>query len=211
MSTIACTVTAGSWQDGFVALLPKVQAHAQIQFRALPAVHREEAVSEAIAAACVAYQILAAQGRLHDAFPSTLAGYAVQHVNSGRHVGGRQDAAKDALSPAAARRHGVRVVSYDRPRAARSGGGREGWQTLVIEDRRTSIPDLAAFRVDFAEWLAGWSRRERKIIGRMIAGDGTAEVAGHFGVTPGRISQLRRKFERSWRQFQAAAMEVAAA
>jgi hypothetical protein len=205
MSTSASAVAADTWQAGFLSILPKVQMHAQIQFRARPTAAREEAVTEAIAAACVSYQILAAQGRLHEAFPSTLANYAIRHVHSGRHIGGRQDTARDVLSPAAARRHGVRIVSYDRPRAVRavrSGGGRDGWQKLVIEDRRASIPDLAAFRIDFADWLRSWPRRERKIIARMIAGDGTAEVAGRFGISPGRVSQLRRRFEQSWGQYQ---------
>jgi hypothetical protein len=58
------------------------------------------------------------------------------------------------------------------------------------------MPDLAAFRVDFAVWLRTLTRRDRKIIGAMVSGDGTTGVAGRFGISPGRISQLRRGYER---------------
>src|SRR6186997_2105178 len=102
-----------AWQPGFLQLLPAVQTHAQIQFRRLPAIHREEAVQEAIAAACLTYQLAAARGKLDVVRPATLADFAVRHVRTGRHVGGSQDAAKDVLSPVCQRRRGVRVVSYD--------------------------------------------------------------------------------------------------
>ena len=204
MSTITSAMPLSSFSaadpgQGFLALLPAVCRHARIRFRRLGSVDREEAVAETVAAAFTGYHRLSGQGQLGQAFVSTLADYATRHTAEGRHIGGHRDAAKDVLSPAAAHRHGVRVFSYDQSRTARSGAG-DGWQKQVIEDRRTSVPDLAAFRLDFAAWLAGWSRRERKIIGRMIAGDGTAKVAGRFGITPSRISQLRRKFEKSWEQ-----------
>jgi hypothetical protein len=187
-------------------LLPAVRTHAQIQFRHLPLEQREDLIQEAIASACVSYQLLAVKGRLHDAHPSTIATYAVRHVHNGRHVGGRRDRAQDVLSPAAKRRHHVQVVAFDTRRIVplpRSSDGRtSGWRQVVIEDRRISVPDLAAFRVDFAEWLRTLSRRSRKIIGSMAAGVGTMALARKFGVSPSRVSQLRREFEKSWRLFQ---------
>lgn len=82
-----------SWQDGFLAILSRVQNHAQIKFRHLRIDQRQESIAEAIAAACISYHRLAALGRLRCAHPSTLANYAVKHVNSDRHVGGSQDSA----------------------------------------------------------------------------------------------------------------------
>jgi hypothetical protein len=192
-------VVTPSWQAGLLSILPRIQTHAQIKFRRLPAAQREEAITETIAAACQSYQLLAAQGRLHRAYPSTLAGYAVRHVNNGRHVGGHQDTAKDALSPVAQARHEVKVISYD----TKQGIGRpQGWRQVAIESRRVSIPDLAAFRLDFADWLGTLTRRDRRIIGALVAGERTSEVAGRFKVSPGRISQLRRQYEREWQIFQ---------
>src|SRR3954468_10956128 len=109
-----------AWQTGFLQMLPAVQTHAQIQFRRLPAPHRDEAVQEAIAAACLTYQLAAARGKLHVVRPAMLANFAVRHVRQGRHVGGSMDAAQDVLSPVCQRRHGVQVGAYpndDQPRS----------------------------------------------------------------------------------------------
>ena len=100
-----------SWQAGFLTVLPTVQTHAQIQFRHLPLEQREDLIQESIASACVAYQRLAAHGKLHVASPGNLATFAVKQARDGRHVGGHQDAARDILSPRCQRRHGVQVLS----------------------------------------------------------------------------------------------------
>jgi hypothetical protein len=187
------------WQASFLAVLPAVQLHARIQFRRLRAEQREEAIQEAIASACVSYQILASKGRLYAAHASTLATFAVNFVRNGRHVGGEQDAARDIISPVARRRHGVRLVHIDR----QCGQGQtEGWRQIAIEGRKVCIPDLVAFRVDFGEWLATLTRRDQRIIGAFIGGDGTFAVANRFSLSPARISQLRRRYEREWRAFQ---------
>jgi hypothetical protein len=146
---------------------------------------------------------LAAQGKLHHASASTLATYAVKQARSGRHVGGHQDAARDAMSPKCQRRHGVQVFSYQQHRLPPRGGvGNLGWQQLVIADRKDPIPDTAAFRIDFAEFLHTLTRRDRRIIAALIRGERTMDVADRFGITPGRVSQLRRIYEQSWAQFQ---------
>ena len=51
--------------------------------------------------------------------------------------------------------------------------------------------------------------RDREIICAFSGGDTTKAVAERFGLSEGRVSQLRRKFERLWRGFQGEA-EVAA-
>ena len=191
------------WQVGFLNVLPAVETHAKIQFRHLPLEQREEAIQEAIASACVSYKLLASKGRLHDANPSMLATFAVNFVRNGRHVGGHQDAARDVLSPRCQRRHGVRVVSCHRPRlVTRSGSGGIGWQQQTIADRNDPIPDTAAFRIDFARWLKTLTHRDRRIIAAFVRGERTMDVAERFAVTQGRVSQLRRKYEREWTKFQ---------
>ena len=189
---------ASGWQAGFLSVLPAVRTHAQIRFRRLPAERRADAVQEAVAAACVSYQRLAARGRLHAARPGMLAEFAVKHVRNGRHVGGRQDAARDAMSPAAQARHGFRTGGYD----DQVGGHGGDWREAAVADRRTPVPDLAAFRIDFAGWLRTLAPRDRRVVAAFLRGDGTAAVAGRLGVSPGRVSHLRRRYEQSWRAFQ---------
>lgn len=199
------------WQSGFMQILPAVQTHAKIQFRRLPFERREDAVQEAIASAVVAYRRLAAQGRLHVAHPGTIATNAVHHVRNGRHVGGAQDAARDVLSPACQRRHHVKVVSYDRDRLSVTlRDGTDGWRRIAVEDRTAGIPDLAAFRIDFPQWLQTLTRRDRSVISALIAGEGPSVIADRFGISRSRVSQLRRRYEREWMEFQGeAAVEVA--
>lgn len=198
-------ISAAGWQAGFLAVLPAVKTHARIQFRRLAAARREEAVQEAVAAACVSYGRLAARGRLAAARPGTIADFAVKHVRNGRHVGGRQNAARDVMSPVAARRHGVRVVSYDqRPRPGATLGWEAGdaWRQQAVAGRRDLIPDTACFRIDFDRWLERLTERDRAVVTAMTAGERTTALGRRFGISGCRVSQLRRKFEQDWRAFQ---------
>ena len=190
---------SSGWQAGFLAVLPTIRTHAKIQFRKLRPERREEAVQETIAAACLNYQIAVAQGKQGVIRPGPLADFAVRHVRTGRHVGGKQDAAKDVMSPVAQKRHDVQLRSYH---AHRSGDGTNGWRQVAIEDRKASIPDLAAFRIDFAQWLKNLTRRDRRIIAAFVSGERTMTVADRFGISEARVSQLRRKYEHEWGVFQ---------
>jgi Helix-turn-helix domain len=177
---------------GFMTVLPAVHKHAKIQFRKLPAEQREEAIQETIAAAVVSFRKLAAEGMLHVARPSTLATYAVLHVRSGRHVGGHQDSASDVMSPVAHRRHDIKLAS----------GSDDGWQSMLIASRKSDVPDLAAFRIDFENWVSSFARRDRKIIAALASGERIKTVAERFGLSHGRVSQLRRRYEHHWLLFQ---------
>ena len=73
---------------------------------------------------------------------------------------------------------------------------------MVLETRRVSPADQAAFNLDFQAWLQGWSRRDRQILYHMAAGHGTFAVADRFKISPARVSQLRRRYRESWMQFQ---------
>src|SRR5258706_13948141 len=156
------------WQAGFLAVLPAIQTHARIVFRHLPRERREDAVQEVVASACVSYQVLAAKGKLDVAHPGSLATFAVRHVRNGRHVGGSQDAARDVLSKVAQRRHSFEISSYEG-----QTGQEDDWRQVALEDRKTPIPDLAAFRIDFAQWLRTLSDRDRRIINAFISGEPT--------------------------------------
>ena len=159
------------WQAGLLQLLTTVETHARIRFRRLPKVHREEKIQEAIAAACVNFQLAAAQGKLDGVKPGPLADFAC------RHVGGHQDAATAPLSLNCQRRHGITVESYHAPNA---GGGTDGWRQVAIADRKASIPDTAAFRIDFATFLRTLNRRDRRIIAAMTSGERNMAVARRF-------------------------------
>ena len=92
--------------------------------------------------------------------------------------------------------------SSERLHSNRADRGGDDWRQILIADRKASIPDVAATRIDFAEWLKTLSRRDRRIVNALAQGQATMDVAQEFLVTPGRISQLRRQYERSWMSFQ---------
>lgn len=60
---------------------------------------------------------------------------------------------------------------------------------------QTPVPDQVAFRIDFPAFLATLTERQRGIIGEMIQGTDHADIAHMFGVTRGRISQMRNQFK----------------
>ena len=109
------------------------------------------------------------------------------------------------MSPPAQIRHNFQIGSYN---TIDHETGE--WIWSAIEGRRTSIPDLAAFRIDFAHWLKTLTRRNRRIVNLLASGERTSAVAEKFGLTRGRVSQLRRKFQRWWRAFQGEPADAAA-
>lgn len=76
-----------------------------------------------------------------------------------------------------------------------------GWQEIVVEDKKSGPAEIAATRIDFAAWLRTLPQRERDIAMNLSEGETTGAAARKFGVSPGRISQLRRHFKEAWEEF----------
>ena len=193
------------WQSNFLKILPAVKKHASFQFRRLPGDAREEATAEAVASACVAYATLARQKKLDRVYVGNIATNAARAVNGGRHVGGNQSC-RCVLNPLTHKKTGVVVTSLS-PWSSVD----DTWRDLMLESRRVSPADQACFNVDFQEWLKSWPQRDRKIIAMLAAGERGMAVAQKFGLTEGRVSQLRREYEASWLQFQGTATTPPAA
>jgi hypothetical protein len=119
--------------------------------------------------------------------------------------------AKDVMSPAAQQRHGFTVESlpmstrnslenvYAKPHGQRE---MDAMEERLHDNTRTPVDEAAAFRIDFRSWLAQQSERDRRIIDAMVRDERTLDLARMFGVTPGRIPQLRRAYHTDWRRFQ---------
>jgi hypothetical protein len=192
------------WQSHLLTIMPAIQKQLSFAFRKMSRIDREEASQEAVAEACRSLQDLARRGKLHVAYATTIACYAVRHVRGGRHVGAAQDRAQDVLSPCARHRGRVRVCRIDE-----SGTGGAEWRRLLIADRKTDIPSLTAFKIDFGAWLGSFTERDRRIITALGDGDRPSAVAKRFNVSPGRITQLRRRFEASWCAYQGELLNAA--
>src|SRR5690606_2312370 len=75
------------------------------------------------------------------------------------------------------------------------------WKETLPETHRTTPAELAALRLDFAAWLKSLTPRDRQLVATLAQGEATSRAAKKFGVTSGRVSQLRRELLASWLQF----------
>jgi hypothetical protein len=184
-----------AWHEGFLRMLPAIRQHAHCAFRHLGEEAREECVAEAIANSMVAYVRLFEHGREALAYPTVLARYAVAQIHAGRRVGSRLNT-KEVLAEVAQKRHGFVVKRLDR--FDKDAGE---WIEATVEDTRTPVPDQAAFRCDFPEWLATLPSRTRHIAKILALGHSTRTVARRYQVSDARISQMRAELRDSWLEF----------
>jgi hypothetical protein len=63
------------------------------------------------------------------------------------------------------------------------------------------VDEQVCFRLDFPRWRASRTERDRRLLDDLMLGERTLEVAGKYGLSPGRVSQLRREFLLDWRRF----------
>jgi hypothetical protein len=177
-------------------MLPKILSYARPAFRHLRAEAREDLVQEVVCNACVAFKALWDRGKQSIAYPTVLASYAIRQVKDGRRVGNRLNI-REVLSKYAQQHKGFVVERLDH-----FDEEENAWKETVVEDTRTTpVPDIVAFRVDFADWLKSLRRRDRRIAESLALGNRTGDAAQRFKVSAGRVSQLRRELAESWRAF----------
>jgi hypothetical protein len=185
-------------QHTFVsALLPKILEHGRIFFRRLKADHREEAVAEMTALSWAWFLRLIQRGKDPTRFPAVLAMFAALAVRAGRRLGG-QGTSKDVMSPVGQRRHGFNV-QYLPP--GESGRDDDPLIEALRDTPGTSPAEQAAFRLDFRLWLRRRTERHRRLIEDLMVGERTQDVSRKYGISPGRVSQLRQEFYDSWQRF----------
>jgi hypothetical protein len=184
------------WHEVFLRMVPAIRRHARIAFRYLDPENRAECIQEAVCNACCAVARLAERNKLNLCYPSVMARFAVAQVRDGRKVGGRSNC-QDISSEHCQRQnciHAERIDHFDEDEDA--------WEEAVIQDtRRSPVPEIVAFRVDFNDWLKTLSRRDSRIAAFLALGNRTADAARKFRVSESRISQLRRELAEAWEKF----------
>lgn len=183
-------------RETFVSLLPQIQDQARFAFRKEPLERRQDLVAEAVANAYVAFVRLVDRGLINIVYPTPLAQYAIKQVRDGRRVGSSQNV-RDVSSQYAQREKGFSVERLDRFDVKR----RE-WREAIVESRKAGPAETAAARIDISRWFETLPKNKRRIAQALAEGENTKKAARKFGVTAGRISQLRREFESGWREFQ---------
>jgi hypothetical protein len=198
---IAAASSAGPRPDtlhaGFLSILPRIERHALIYFRAIKCPHKQDdCVAETVAVAWKWFRRLAERGKDARRFPSTLASLAARHVKNGRRLCG-QEKSKDPLSPLAQTRHGFVAGKLPDFETLSNNPLQEALQ----DNTRSPVDEQVCFRLDFPCWLVRLGDRRRRIAQDMALGHRTQDLARSYGLTQGRISQLRREFQRDWALF----------
>ena len=179
-----------AYHTKFLTMLPAITHYADLAFRTLDLEAREDAVTEVIASAFVAYARLAELGKTDVAYPTVLALYGIRRYWHGRRVGTKASS-KDVYAQrpnAGQRRH------LGTPREQR-------WQEALVDDTKSPVPDQAAFRVDFPQWLRTLTDRDRDVALGLCQGERPVDVARYHGISRGRVSQLRAKLHDGWLRF----------
>ena len=194
------------WHKCLLQMLPAIVRNARHAFRDLPAEERHDAIAEVVANCTVAVARLAERKMLDVAYPTPLARFAIRQFRDGRRVGNKI-ASRDVYSARSQERGEYEVYYLGTPRDQRSGG----WREQLVENRRTTPADLACTRIDFPCWLESLSPRDRKIAEVLADGETTSGTARRFGISAGRVSQIRRKLRRRWYDFHGEANGMAVA
>ena len=87
-------------------------------------------------------------------------------------------------------------------RTARRRNGQQlhdAFEERLRDNRVTPPPDAAAFRIDFPQFVAGLAERDRRMAMFLSLGHAATEAAAKFGLSPGRVTQLRQRWLRDWR------------
>jgi hypothetical protein len=187
-----------TWQERFVTMLPEIECRLRNAFQNLTGSSRDEAVCEGVAHCVLAYARLDERGCAQHATPFTLVHYSARRVRCGRPAGGHL-CSTDPLSRYAQIRNGIRIELQQTK-----------WIEELVEDKRASIPDQVATKLDMSAWFDALPSRTRQIAKDLAVGSSTSELARKYKLSAGRISQFRRSLEKSWNDFQREAALAAA-
>jgi hypothetical protein len=142
-------------------------------------------------------------------FVSTFVTLLAKAVNSGRRLVG-MNKAKDVMNPLTQRREGFDVESlpistrtahenlFGEPHGQRQ---QDALEEMLQDNTQTPVPDQVVFRQDFPAWRLTRTERDRCLVDDLMIGERGLAVADKYGMSPGRVSQLRRDFMQDWERF----------
>jgi hypothetical protein len=187
----------GRARKAFEKALPRIQLHATISFRDVRCPQRrDDLIAEAVALSWKWWLRLRRRGKRPEQFVSAIATFAVRAARSGRRVCG-MERSKDVLSPRAQRTHGFAVATLPAVSTLSSNPLTEALQ----DNTRTPPDEQVCFRLGFPAWVLTYAERDRRLIEAMLLGEQTMHLAERFGISPARVSQLRRQFYGDWQHF----------
>ena len=206
LSAFPATATE-NLQARFLSLLPKIERCARFRFRHITcSAKRTDRIAETVALCWKWFVRLAERGRDAAEFVTTLVALAARAVNSGRRLC-KQESAVDVMSNVAQHRHGFKVESL--PISTRRSQdsiyavvkGQEeldAYEERLQDNTVTPPPDAAAFRIDFPRFLGDMPARDCALAMFLSLGHSAKTAARKFGLSPGRVTQLRQRWHEDW-------------
>jgi hypothetical protein len=193
----AAAMHAAVLHAAFLAILPRIVKHARYHFRDLRCLHRQDdAVAETVALAWKWFLRLAQRGKDPSRFAARFAAFAARAAKSGRRLCG-QEKVRDVLPPLAQQRRSFAV----QPLPMGSSMTGNVFDEALTDNTQTPVPDQVGFRLDFPAWRLRRCERDRRLIDDLMVGERALDVARRYGLSPARISQLRRAFHQDWLAF----------
>jgi hypothetical protein len=193
MPAVTCKTRSS---DKFLSMLPLIRQQAHHAFRAERADAQDELIAEVVANAYCTFRRLVERGKHDIVYATPLAQFAIRQVRSGRRVGAKLSV-RDVTSHHVQRARGITVERLD----VFDGEANE-WREMLLEDRKAGPAETAAIRIDVSAWFKNLGQKKRRIARMLARGETTSTVARIFGLSAGRISQLRLELQRSWNTFQ---------
>lgn len=150
--------------------------------------------------------------RMHPAasdIPDSVAWYAARRACGARHFGGTESAKSIHCRQATGRDGPVlRSLDVSRPQSDADNAQADelfsgsDFARLVVPAGPGSDPAaLAGFWTDWTAFLATLTARDRSVLADLAQGERVKEIAARFGITSGRVSQLRRTWADAWAVF----------
>ncbi len=184
-------------QAAFLDTLARIIKVARFRFRHIPCFDsREDFVCETVAICWVWYLRLVGKGRNPVEFMSALAQYGARAVHSGRRACG-QERANDVLSPRCQRRRQLRVRTLPRVHIPDA----DVFEEALKNNTQTPVPDQVQFRCDFGDWEDRLPTGKQRLVKALALGHRTKDLAAEFGLSAGRISQLRKELSEDYAAF----------
>ena len=169
---------------------------AKIAFRHLKPEARAEMVQEVVCNAMQAFVRLVQLKKTDIAYAAPLARFGIRQALDGRKVGGHVNCL-DISSDYCQRLKGLVVERLDR----HDKDEESAWCEVLVEDRHAGPAETAMARLDMDSWLKSLPVRYRRLAQYLSLGNRTSDAAKKFGVSAGRISQLRKEHAANWKRF----------
>jgi hypothetical protein len=194
----------------FLAIVPKIEMRARIAFAFCKCANqRADKVAETVALAWKWFVRLQKRGKNAATFPGVFGILVARAVASGRRIAGGERV-NDVMSGLAQRKHGYSVIGLSGDDSVPihellsdpiSRKTFDALEERLTDNTQTPVPDQAAFRIDFPQWLKTLPVRERTMVQALMRDEQANDLSKKFGVSEGRISQLRSKFRTDWASF----------